>query len=414
MSLLARNRNFRLLFTSSAISNLGDGISALAFPWLATLMTRDPVLIAAVAAAGRLPWLLFTAPAGVIADRMDRQRILVWSDCVRTGLTALVILLIFTLPTGEAHVAQVWALAALAFLLGIAEVLRDNAAQTVLPSVVDKSELETANGQLWSIEQIMGSFIGPPLAGFLIAMALPLPFAFDAVTFAVAAILVALMNFPARAIPVQTQSMWRDMVDGGRWLWSHATIFRLAVLLGLINAVHMGYMTLLVLFSQEVLGLSAAGYGMLMMAAAVGGVVGGLYGPKLVERFGAHRMFLFTQVLFLAEPLAVAFTSSVVAVAVGMAVTMGAAVTYNVVTVSYRQRAIPDELLGRVNSLYRLFGWGMMPIGAMAGGVLVAWFEPSLGREAALRLPFIVGAVFLLGLLAYSSRAIRIPNKTTE
>ena len=134
MSLLARNRNFRLLFTSSAISNLGDGISALAFPWLATLMTRDPVLIAAVAAASKLPWLLFTAPAGVIADRMDRQRILVWSDCVRTGLTALVILLIFTLPTGEAHVAQVWALAALAFLLGMAEYMRKTDGQQVVPA----------------------------------------------------------------------------------------------------------------------------------------------------------------------------------------------------------------------------------------------------------------------------------------
>lgn len=69
MSLLAKNRNYRLLFSASAISNLGDGVSALAFPWLASLITRDPFMIATVAFATRLPWLLFTLPAGVITDR---------------------------------------------------------------------------------------------------------------------------------------------------------------------------------------------------------------------------------------------------------------------------------------------------------------------------------------------------------
>ncbi|MEO0693173.1 MAG: MFS transporter, partial [Pseudomonadota bacterium] len=110
--LLARNRNYRLLFSASAVSNLGDGISALAFPWLASLLTRDPFLIAAVAAAGRLPWLLFTAPAGVMTDRISRQRLMVWSDVVRAGLTGLVILLILSIPQIEAGASTltVWAL----------------------------------------------------------------------------------------------------------------------------------------------------------------------------------------------------------------------------------------------------------------------------------------------------------------
>src|SRR3546814_17551884 len=74
MTLLVSNRSYRLLFSASAIPNLGDGVSALAFPWLATLITRDPALIALVAFATRLPWLLFAIPAGVLVDRRDRRR----------------------------------------------------------------------------------------------------------------------------------------------------------------------------------------------------------------------------------------------------------------------------------------------------------------------------------------------------
>jgi hypothetical protein len=201
--LLARNRDFRLLFSASAISNLGDGISALAFPWLATLITRDPVLIGAVAAAARLPWLLFSIPAGVVVDRADRRRLMVRADLVRAVLTVGVLGLIAQagppLPDGapEAPSAAL-ALAALAFLIATAEVLRDNAAQTVLPAIVASGDLERANGQMWSAERVLNTLIGPPLAGLLIALAVPLPFAVDAVTFALAAWLVWLIVLPPR------------------------------------------------------------------------------------------------------------------------------------------------------------------------------------------------------------------------
>lgn len=410
--LLARNRNYRLLFSASAVSNLGDGISALAFPWLASLLTRDPFLIAAVAAAGRLPWLLFSAPAGVMIDRMDRQRIMVWADVVRAGLTAMVVLLILSVDQFEAHAhaGTVWALAALAFLLGMAEVLRDNAAQTALPSLVERADLEAANGQIWSVEQVMGSFIGPPLAGVLIALSVPSPFVFDAVSFAVAAGLVALITFPAGAPRRVVQSAWADAREGAAWLWQHKTILRLAVLLGCINAVGSGYATITILYAQEVLGLSSAGYGALMMAGAAGGVAGGLIGPRLVRRFGAQRAFIAAQVLFLADPLAMWLTSSVAVVAVGMFTLMFAVVTYNVITVSYRQREIPDAILGRVNSLFRLFGWGAIPLGMLAFGTLVSAVEGPVGRETALRLPYAIGAGLYLCTLAYSARHIRIPS----
>ena len=130
MALLATNRSYRLLFSASAVSNLGDGISALAFPWLATLITRDPLLISLVAVAQRLPWLLFAIPAGVITDRMDRRVLMVRADMTRMGLTCGVIALILSLPPLplEAAGPAIAGLCALSFLLGMAEVLRDPAA----------------------------------------------------------------------------------------------------------------------------------------------------------------------------------------------------------------------------------------------------------------------------------------------
>lgn len=149
-ALVCGNRNYRLLFSASATSNLADGIALVAIPWLATLFTRDPVLVAAVATAGRLPWLLFALPAGVWTDRADRRQLMVRADLARVALALCLVGLILSAPplplAEDAGLTPVLALACLAFLLGTAEVVRDNAAQTVLPSLVRPDDLEDANG----------------------------------------------------------------------------------------------------------------------------------------------------------------------------------------------------------------------------------------------------------------------------
>ena len=377
-------------------------MSALAFPWLATLITRDPFLIALVAFATRLPWLLFTIPAGVITDRGDRQRLMVLADLLRLLLTAGVIALILMLPDlplvrGETFYILI--LCGLAFLLGSAEVVRDNAAQTALPSVVASRDLERANGQIWSIEQIMGAFVGPPLAGFLIAYSVPAPFALDAVTFGLAAWAVWLIAVPPRRMP-RKQSIWIETKAGFAWLWEHPKLLRLALMLGVSNALATMALTVLVLFGQEVLGLSGAGYGLLLTAGAAGGVVGGLICPAIADKIGGQRSLFFALLMFPVTFFVIGFTSSVWVVAAALFLEMFVALLWNVVTVSYRQRLIPDELLGRVNSIYRFFGWGMMPVGALLAGLVVAWAEPDMGREMALRVPYLLagGVAVLLAL----------------
>lgn len=395
MNLLISNRSFRLLFSATAISNLGDGVSALAFPWLASLITRDPTLIALVAFATRLPWLLFALPAGVLTDRADRRRLMVQADVFRLLLTGGVIALILSTP--EFPIEQqtglyIAVLAGFAFLLGAAEVVRDNAAQTVLPALVSNTDLERANGQLWTIEQIMGSFVGPPLAGLLIAIAVPAPFALDAVTFGLAAWMVWMIALPPRRAP-ERRGLIREIAEGWHWIRRHPTILRLAIMLGLMNAFHMMGATMLVLLSQEVLALSAAGFGLLLAAGAAGGVTAGLAGPWIAKRLGGQTCVLLALCLMPLPFLVLALTHNPYLAGAALFAETFAGLLWNIVTVSYRQRRIPEHLLGRVNSIYRFFGWGMMPLGALAGGWLVGLGEDNMTRDAALRLPFIAACV---------------------
>ncbi|MEM7472848.1 MAG: MFS transporter [Pseudomonadota bacterium] len=416
MSLIAKNRNFRMIFSAAAVSNLGDGISMLAFPWLATLITRDATLIALVAAATRLPWLLFSLPAGVITDQFDRRKLMVQADILRTILTLGVIGLILSAPAmpladqDAAVLPMISGLCAAAFLLGSAEVVRDNAAQTAMPSIVDKSDLEVANGQLWSIEQIMGQFVGPPLAGLLIAYAVPVPFVVDAVMFALAAWLMWQVSLAPRGALNLPDGFWQQLREGVDWMRAHKLILRLAIMLGGVNFVFMMSTTILVLLSQEILGLGAAGHGLLLTAGAAGGVAGGLLGPRIAKSLGNQRTVIAALFAFMIPFAILAVTANASLVAVALFLETFAGMTWNVVTVSLRQRIIPDALLGRVNSIYRFFGWGTIPLGALFAGLIVSGFEADLGRDVALRLPYVFGLVASLGLAVYGALALRLPD----
>jgi MFS family permease len=401
-ALIFRNRNYRLLFASGALTNLGDGLVMLAIPWLATLLTRDPVAIAAVASAGSLPWLFFALPAGVIADQVDRRKLIARADLLRATLVGAILWLALSKPGAGA----IWLLAALTFLLGAAEVLRDNAAQTILPDIVTASDLETANGQMWSVEQLTGQFIGPPLAGFLIASSVALPFGLDVAALVLAAGLVWMISLAPR--PKVQQNFLGALKQGIAFMRSDRLLLRLAVVLGCANFLATATLTVQVLFAQDVLTLSATQYGFLLSIAALGAITGSLTAPKLVRWFGTQACLYASIATWGLGYATIGLSTSALPMALALFSVMAAAMLWNVITVSWRQRRIPTELLGRVNSIYRFFGWGSMPLGAMAGGTMVALLEPSLGRELALRTPFLAAAALCLCLLLYAIARLRL------
>jgi len=411
--------NYFKLFGASTISNLGDGIGMIAYPWLASAVTRDPLLIAMVFVVQRLPWLLFSLPAGVITDRVNRRWLMTIANVARTILTLGVAVVVLgrqdTLPSPEELDALVslptdttlyLLVLAATLLLGIGEVLYDNAAQTFMPAIVHSDQLEKANGRLWGAELVANTFVGPPLGALLVAVAFSRPFFVDAVTFAVSAALIALIpvNRRAGASEQIERKPWRtELADGFRWLWAHELLRPMAIILGILNALGMMTAAALVLFAQEVLGTTATEFALMGTGAALGGVVGSWTASGVSKRIGSGPSLWLTLVGGGIMTFAIGLVSNWVLVWLFFGVFMAVATLWNVITVSLRQTIIPDHLLGRVNSVYRFFAWGMMPIGTALGGLIV-WFTEIFGtREMALRMPWFVAGVLHLVLFVFAA-----------
>jgi MFS family permease len=413
------------LWSATAISNLGDGISGVAYPWVASAVTRSPLLIAAAGFASRLPWLIFTLHAGVITDRFDRRKLIIAMDTIRGVLTlivgAIVLLNKDSLPSlndlsSITDLETNWplyiTLVITAFLFGLAEVLRDNSAQTLMPSVVESENLEKANGRMWSAESLTNSFIGPPLGSLLIGIAIYLPFFVDAGTFFVAVALIASISGsfkPVEEKPREKINFKSEIKEGFRWLWAHDLLRPMAIILGALNLVGTMVAATFILYTQEVLNTSVFVFAVLGTAGAVGGIAGGLIAPKLSEKIGSGPSLWLSLAMGPIGAVIIGTSNSWQVVWVVLLFQSFLSVLWNTITVSLRQSIIPTHLLGRVNSVYRFFGWGSIPIGMFLGGAIVTITQYFESREMALRTPYLVGAV--LGILIFIFAAPRLTTK---
>ena len=421
-------RAYWKLWSATAVSNLGDGVSGVAYPWLASAVTRSPLLIAAAGFASRLPWLVFTLHAGVITDRFDRRKLILGMDLFRGILTvivgAVVLLNKDSLPSlnelssitdMETNWVLYLTLILTSFLFGLAEVLRDNSAQTLMPSVVAEENLEKANGRMWSAESLTNSFIGPPLGSLLIGVSIFIPFFFDAVSFFVAVALIASIGGSFRPViekPREKINFKSEIKEGFRWLWAHPLLRPMAIILGFMNGVGSMVTATYILFAQEVLKTSVLVFAVLGMAAAVGGIIGGLLAPKISEKCGSGPSLWMAMILAPVGTAIIGITSTWQVVWVVTVFQTIAAILWNTITVSLRQSIIPSHLLGRVNSVYRFFAWGSIPIGMFLGGGLVAVGQLFLSREMALRTPYFTGAV--LGLIIFAMAASKLTTSAIE
>lgn len=369
------------LWTSSALSNLADGVLKTALPLVALRFTDSPALIAGVPFALTLPWLFFSLPAGALADRLDRRRTMLGANLARALLLG-VLALSLALDLGS-----VWLLYAVALCVGVTETLYDTSAQSILPQVVGRDRLPRANGRLHAAELTANQFLGPPLGGLLAAVGAAAAFTAPASLWlvAVGALLLVRGRFrTGRAVPATLRA---DIAEGLRFLWRDRILRSFAAMVGVSNFASNAAFTVFVLFAVgpgSPMGLSEPAYGLLMTAVAAGSVIGALGAgriERLVGRTRALRACVLTFAVLVGLP---ALTADPVLVAAGFfAGGLGIAV-WNVVTVSLRQRITPDPLLGRVNSAYRLLAWGTMPLGAAAGGLLaeflgLTWVFATMG-----------------------------------
>jgi len=183
----------------------------------------------------------------------------------------------------------------------------------------------------------------------------------------------------------------------------------MAIILGILNGIGSLTAAVFILFAQEVLQTSVLVFAILGTAGAVGGTLGGILGPKISAKLGSGPSLYLTLLSGPIISLIIGFSSSWQLFWLLTAITTVFAVLWNVITVSLRQSIIPTELLGRVNSVYRFFAWGSMPIGTLLGGAIVDLVELTGDRELALRTPYFISAA--LGLVLFFFAA---PKLTTE
>ena len=348
---------YRKLWTASTISNLGDGVTLTAAPLLAASLTRDPLLVAGAVFVKQIGWVLFSLHAGALIDRLDRRRLMGYVDFFRAvaiGFLGISVLMDFV---------SIPLLYVVFFLVGTAEPLFDNASVAVLPAVVSRDRLQKANGRLFVAQIVTGEFLGPPIGGFLFAAAAALPFLLDASTFAAAAALVLGLRGRfrvARPEGAAATTLSQEIGEGLRWLTRHRLLLTLALVLGAAGFAVEGVFAILVLYAQNVLGLEAVGFGVLMTAFAAGGLIGGLLAERISALLGIGRTIWTIFALEAVAFAALALTTNPFLAGAMIVLDALAGTVWNVATISLRQELIPDRLLGRVFSAFRLFGFAGM------------------------------------------------------
>ncbi|GAA2017482.1 MFS transporter [Pseudokineococcus marinus] len=381
-------RAFWRFWAATVLANVGDGIRLAAFPLLAASLTDDPALVAVVAAAAGLPWLVTGLVAGLLADRAGARLLLVTADLTRTAvLTGLVVALV----TGTATIPVV---AAAAFLLGVGETVRDTTAQTVVPRLVPTGLVERANGRMTAGEVAGNELVGPLVGASLFAAGAALPFVANSAALAFGVLLV--LTVPAavlahRPLTAPTAEAAPAGLWGGlRWLSRHRTLRALAVVGAVVALADSAWFAVFVLYTEVRLDLGAVGFGLLLATGAVGGL-GGAWLADRVIGVGRHRTVLtWSMAATAVAPALLLVAPDRWAAVVVVVVTSAAFGVFNVAAGSLRHRLTPGHVLGRVVAVWRTAVLGASGVGALAGGLVAS--------RQGLQAPFVLSA--LLGLLA--------------
>jgi len=386
-------RSFRWLLGSSWVSNIGDGVALAAAPLLIASQTRDPFLISLAALAQRTPWLFIGLYAGVLADRVDRRRLIVIGNAVRVIVLAS---LTATIVVDRVDVTVV--LAAL-FVLATAEVFVDISTGTLLPMIVTSDDLGVANSRLFFGMMTLNQLVGPALGAALFTVGSAIPFGSQAAAMALAAVLVSRIAARRPVLPdptasSQTRSVHREIREGTQWLWAHRPMRTLTITIFTFNLAFGALIALLVLLSIERLGLGELGFGLLTSASAAGGVVGSILYVRTERAVGMVWIMRIGLVIETLTYLVFAVTT-VAWIAMAMFFVFGIhAAMWGTTSTTVRHRAVPEVLQGRIGSVYLVAVQGGIALGAGLGGLISSVW----GVASAYWFAFAISAVLLAAI----------------
>ncbi|MFY9847596.1 MAG: MFS transporter [Trebonia sp.] len=363
---------FAKLWTASTLSALGTGLTVVAAPLYVSARTSNALIVSATTGVAMLPWLLFALPAGVLVDRVDRRRLMVavdWARAAGMGLLAVAIV---------GGWSSIVLLDLVLFLINTGETAFEPAAQSMVPAVVAREQLERANGWLVGGLTLSRYMIAGPLGGFLFIVAASIPFFANAGTYAASAVLVGLVGGSYRVTRPDTAGrrlkVRAEVTEGLRWLLKQRMLRTMAILIGLLNITLAAATAVLVLLAKERLHVGSVGYGSLFTCMAVGSLLGSAVGDRVIRRVTATwtiRIGLLVEAL---THLTLALATNVYVVGVVLAVFGIHAALWTIVGTSLRQRLTPAHMLGRVSSANLFISAGGNFAGALLGGALAGAF----------------------------------------
>jgi Na+/melibiose symporter-like transporter len=361
-----RTPAFRRITAAWLVSTVGDGVRMAALPLYTAVTTRDPIAVSVVAAAEVVPWLFMSALAGALVDRSRPRRVVVLAHGLRCLLLAA---LTYAVVTDQAGVVV---LAAAALVLTTIETFADSAAQVLLVELAGEPDLSRANSRFVSVQTAGENLVGPLFAGVLFAWSPAACFGLDALSFAVAAVVIARLPDvrPDRSAGGAGESLRAQILEGFRFLAFHAAL-RAQLIAVAAGAAAAGVMNaLLALYALEVLGMRPSFMPSLLVVLAVSGLLSARAAPALAEALGEGRVMV-TALLVCAGGFALLGLATVPAVAFLACAAVGAGSgCWNVLSATRRQRLTPRHLLGRLGGVYQMLAWGLMPLGAALAGPL--------------------------------------------
>ncbi|WP_329235641.1 MFS transporter [Actinoallomurus sp. NBC_01490] len=382
---------FGRLWTAQTVSSLGDGVTHGALPLLALTLTRDPMALAVVTAAGTLPWLLFGVLGGALVDRWDRRRTMWVMDAARAVLLAIPAV---AAAFGALSIAL---LAAVTFLLGLGGHFFDTAATAYLPDLLgrDPALLERANSRLRGTQTASSGFAGPPAGSALLALGRAVPLLADAVSFALSALLVRSLPAPPRPVPQARESLLRQARAGAGYVFGDRLPLGLALRPAVGNIAFLAVETVLALFTHDRLGIDTFGFGLLLTAEATGGLIGAGIASFLGRQLGTGTALTCTAAVEGLAILGLATAANPYVAGLALAVCGAGMGATMVLAPSLRQAIVPAHLMGRVASTSRMLAMCAAPFGALLGGRLATTYG--------VRTPLYAAAGLLLAMTAVTA-----------
>jgi MFS family permease len=404
---LWRNGDFLRLWSAQTISQLGSQISALALPLVALLVLHASAFqVAVLATVEWLPWLLFSLPAGAWVDRVHRRPVLILADVGR-GVALLSIPIAHWL--GALTLGQLYVVG---FATGVLTVFFDVAYQSYLPSLVERARLSEGNSKL-EISRSAAGLVGPGVAGLLVELVTaPVAILGDAVSFFGSAGLLARIRGEERVEPAPGGTrLLGEIVEGVRYVLGNAFLRPSMAFVAMSNFFGEVVWTMFIVYAVRSLGWTPGTLGLVLALGNLGFLAGAVVAPRVSTRLGVGPAMVGSAAVcswpLLLVPVAPA-EYAIPAVVVALVVISFGGVVYNVVGLSLFQAITPDRMLGRMNASRRFVVWGVVPLGALTGGILTA----SIGLRPTLYVGAIGASLAFLPLLFSPVRSLReVPDE---